>query len=141
MHIWHQTPNLESVNRSLLNTLGGHLDIKITDAGDDSLTGTMPVDSRTIQPHSILHGGASVALAETLGSIAGNLCLDNQKQYAVGLEINANHIRSIKGGIVTAVARPHHIGGMTQVWEIKISSPENKLICCSRITLAILDKR
>lgn len=101
----------------------------------------MPVDHRTLQPHGLLHGGASVALAETLGSVAANLCVDRKLQYCVGLEINANHIKSIRQGDVKGTARPIHIGKRTQVWDIKIINEQNELISISRITLAVMDKR
>ena len=116
----------------------GHLGIVITEAGDDWLRGTMPVDARTVQPYGILHGGASVALAETLGSVAGNLCVDTSKEMVVGLEINANHVRAMRGGRVTGTARALHVGRSTQLWEIRIENDEGKLVCVSRLTLAVV---
>jgi 1,4-dihydroxy-2-naphthoyl-CoA hydrolase len=101
----------------------------------------MPVDRRTHQPFGLLHGGASVALAETMGSVAATCCLDFTRQFAVGLEINANHIKGVKSGLVKGVTRPIHIGKKTQVWEIRITTEENELVCISRITMAILDKK
>lgn len=101
----------------------------------------MPVDNRTHQPLGLLHGGASVALAETMGSVAANLCIDQAKQFCVGLEINANHIRSVREGFVNGISRPIHIGKKTQVWEIRISTTEGELVCISRITMAVLDKK
>lgn len=118
-----------------------HIGITISELGDDFLSGTMPVDHRTVQPMSILHGGASVALAETLGSLAANLVVDPQKNYCVGLDINANHIRAAKGGFVKGVARPLHLGSSTQVWSIEITNEDGKLVCVSRLTMAVLDKR
>ncbi len=118
-----------------------YLGIEITETGDDFLRGTMPVDKRTIQPMGLLHGGASVALAETLGSIAGNLVLDPAKKYAVGLDINANHIRSAKTGIVTGTATPLHIGSTTQVWSIEIKDSQDRMICISRLTMAVLERK
>ena len=115
-----------------------HLGIVITEAGDDWLRGTMPVDARTVQPYGILHGGASVALAETLGSVAGNLCVDTTKEMVVGLEINANHVRAMRGGRVTGTARALHVGRSTQLWEIRIENDEGKLVCVSRLTLAVV---
>ena len=106
--------------------------------GDDWLRGTMPVDARTVQPYGILHGGASVALAETLGSVAGNLCVDTSKEMVVGLEINANHVRAMRGGRVTGTARALHVGRSTQLWEIRIENDEGKLVCVSRLTLAVV---
>ena len=119
-----------------------HIGIIITKVGNDFLKGTMPVDHRTIQPMGILHGGASVALAETLGSLAANLVVNKEKNYCVGLDINANHIRSAKtGSIVTGIAKPIHLGSSTQVWSIEIMNEEEKLICISRLTMAVLSKK
>jgi len=101
----------------------------------------MPVDHRTHQPLGLLHGGASVTLAETLGSMAATLCVDETKQFCVGLEINANHIRSLKEGFVKGIAKPIHIGKKTHVWEIRITTPNDDLVCVSRITMAVLDKK
>ena len=118
-----------------------HIGINITEVGDDFLAGTMPVDHRTVQPMGILHGGASVALAETLGSMAASLVIDPSRQYCVGLDINANHIRSARSGYVKGVARPLHLGGSTQVWSIEIKDEKEKLVCISRLTMAVLTKR
>lgn len=123
------------------NTLLEHLGIELTRIGDDFLEAKMPVDRRTHQPFGLLHGGASVALAESLGSFAAHLTLDDQNKYCVGLEINANHLRSVKSGFVTGTARPLHIGRSTQVWEIKITNEQQELVCVSRITMAVIDKR
>ena len=131
-------PRLEELNASGSNSLVSHLGIEIIELGDDYLRGTMPVDARTRQPFGLLHGGASVVLAETLGSLAGNLCLDSAQSIAVGLEISANHIRSVTGGVVTGTARPLHIGRNTQVWDIRIHDPAERLVCVSRLTLAVL---
>lgn len=122
------------------NTMMEHLGIEYTAVGPDSITARMPVDHRTHQPFGLLHGGASVVLAETLGSVAAYLCLDGTKQYAVGLDINANHIRAVKRGWVYGTTRPLHIGGKTQVWEIRITTEEGALVCISRITMAVLDR-
>lgn len=122
-------------------TLGEQLGIEFTEIGPDYLCGKMPVDHRTKQPIGMLHGGASVALAETLGSLAAYLFLDEQKQYCVGLDINANHVRSVKEGFVYGKAMPLHIGRQTQVWEIKITNGEGKLVCISRLTIAVLDRK
>ncbi len=132
---------LEKMNAIGQNTLVEHLGIKLTEVGEDFLKGTMPVDKRTHQPLGMLHGGASVALAETLGSVAATMTLDLSKQYAVGLEINANHVKSVRDGIVTGIARPVHIGKKTQVWEIKIYDKNEALACISRITMAVIDKK
>jgi len=115
-----------------------HIDIQFTELGDDYLKGTMPVDERTTQTMGILHGGASVVLAETLGSIGANLVVDPAQYACVGLDINANHIRSVKSGRVTGTAKPIHIGGSTQVWGIEIRDEANRLICTSRLTMAVL---
>lgn len=117
-----------------------HLGIELTAIDDDSLTGTMPVDHRTHQPMGLLHGGASMVLAETLGSIAGNLVVDSQRLYCVGLEINGNHIRSCTSGVVTGRATPIHLGSKTQVWEIRLHQDPH-LVCISRITLAVLERK
>lgn len=101
----------------------------------------MPVDHRTHQPMGLLHGGASVALAETMGSVAATLCVDDTKQFCVGLEVNANHIRSARDGYVKGITKPIHIGKKTQVWEIRIFTMEDDLVCISRITMAVLDKK
>ncbi len=113
------------------------LGIEITELGDDFVRGRMPVDQRTRQPFGLLHGGASVALAETLGSLGGNLCIDDQRQVAVGLEINANHLRAVTRGFVTGTARPLHLGRATQDWEIRIEDDSGRPSCISRLTMAI----
>ncbi len=132
---------VEQVNSMFKNTMLEHLGIELTRIGDDFLEAKMPVDRRTHQPFGLLHGGASVALAESLGSFAAHLTLDDQNKYCVGLEINANHLRSVKSGFVTGTARPLHIGRSTQVWEIKITNEQQELVCVSRITMAVIDKR
>jgi 1,4-dihydroxy-2-naphthoyl-CoA hydrolase len=132
---------IEILNKFSANTLAGHLGIEVTEIGEDSITAKMPVDHRTHQPLGLLHGGASVALAETLGSVGAMCCLDFDKQYCVGLEINANHIKSAKSGFVFGTAKPIHVGKRTQVWEIRIVNESRELVCVSRITLAVIDKR
>ena len=122
------------------NTLAEHLDMKFTELGDDYLKATMPVNTTTQQPYGLLHGGASVALAETVGSFGSALIIDREKFICVGLDINANHIRGVKTGLVTAVGTPIHIGNTTHVWEIKIFDEQEKLTCISRLTVAILSK-
>lgn len=139
--IWFRPFTLEEVQQRGKGTMVEHLGIVITELGDNSLKGTMPVDHRTVQPMGILHGGASVALAETLGSLAANLIVDKDKKYCVGLDINANHIRSAKQGFVTGTAKPLHLGSSTQVWSIEIVNEENKLVCISRLTMAVLDRK
>ena len=131
---------LDALHNMSTNTVANHLGIEFTEIGDDYIVARMPVDWRTHQPFGILHGGASVVLAETLGSIASFLCLkDPAKQHAVGLEINANHIRSVKTGFVYGKVTPIHVGRSTQVWDIRITNEENKLVCISRLTCAIVD--
>lgn len=137
--IFPRIPTPEILNSFNKNTLAEALGIEITEVGADFLRGRMPVDGRTHQPFGLLHGGASVALAETLGSCAGHLTLPNDKMV-VGLEINANHVRGARSGFVVGTARPLHIGGRTQVWEIKIEDESNALVCISRITLAVIAK-
>jgi len=142
MAIWKESINLESVNQRSIGTMAEYIGLKFTEIGDDFLAATLPVDQRTCQPLGILNGGASCALAETVASTAANYCVDQNKYYCVGLDINANHIRPGKtGGTVTGVARPIHLGRSTQVWEIKITSSENKLICISRLTVAVIARK
>ena len=137
--IWAVRPTLEQLNRTH-HTMVGHLGIEITEMGDDYLKARMPVDQRTHQPYGLLHGGASVTLAETLGSLGAAMCVDPQRYQVVGLEINANHERGVREGWVTGVARPLHRGRTTQLWEIKITDAADKLVCISRITIAVLEK-
>lgn len=137
MRIWKQRADLETMNAWSRRTLMHALDIRITELGDDYLRGTMPVEDRTRQPYGILHGGASVALAETLGSTAAMLCCEDGRA-AVGLEINANHLRAVREGTVTGTARPIHIGRSTQVWEIRIENDAGDLTCISRLTMAVV---
>jgi 1,4-dihydroxy-2-naphthoyl-CoA hydrolase len=139
MTIWKNGLDIADVNlRSKDTTIMGFLGIELTERGDDYLKGTMPVDHRTHQPMGILHGGASVVLAETLGSTATGMCLDLSKEYCVGLDINANHIRVVRSGVVTGVAKPIHRGRSTHVWEINIVDEQQRMVCVSRITMAIL---
>ncbi len=123
------------------DTMGTYLDMRWTALGNNFISMSMPVDERTRQPYGILHGGASCALAETIGSVASFLVLDTEKYICVGLEINANHIRRAKQGLVIATARPLHLGRSTHVWDIKIHDEADKLICVSRLTVAILEKK
>ena len=138
MAIWKQDTSLEHLNGWSRNTLMEALGIRLTAVGDDWLQGTLPVDHRTHQPYGLLHGGASVALAETLGSTAAMLTLDAEKERAVGLDINANHVRGVTSGSVTGTARPLHIGRSTQVWEIRIEDDAGRLVCISRLTMAVV---
>lgn len=140
MSIWHKPFTVDELNQYQQQTLVTHLGIRYTEVGEDYLMAVMPVDARTKQPAGILHGGASVALAETLGSTGANLVVDRKQKLCVGLDINANHIRAMRTGQVTGTARPLHIGGSTQVWEIRITNDEEKLVCIARITMAVLDR-
>ncbi|HRI80486.1 MAG TPA: hotdog fold thioesterase, partial [Cyclobacteriaceae bacterium] len=132
---------VDVLNGLAVNTMIEHLGIEVTALGDDYIQATMPVDHRTHQPYGLLHGGASVVLAETLGSLAAHCTVDDQTKYCVGLEINANHVKSVKSGIVTGITRPIHIGQRTHIWEIRITNEKNELVCVSRITMAVIDKR
>jgi 1,4-dihydroxy-2-naphthoyl-CoA hydrolase len=138
MAIWKHPLDLDRINGWSRNTMMETLDIRFTAFGDDWLRGTMPVDHRTQQPFGLLHGGASVVLAETLGSSAALLTLDVEKEIAVGLDINANHIRGVRDGIVTGTAKAVHLGRTTQVWEIRIEEDTGKLVCLSRLTMAVI---
>ncbi|MDQ0010965.1 1,4-dihydroxy-2-naphthoyl-CoA hydrolase [Luteibacter jiangsuensis] len=138
MAIWKQPIDLARINGWSRGTMMETLDIHFTAFGDDWLRGSMPVDHRTQQPFGLLHGGASVVLAETLGSSAALLTLDVEKELAVGLDINANHIRGVRGGIVTGTAKAVHLGRTTQVWEIRIEEESGKLVCLSRLTMAVI---
>ena len=135
--IWKKEFNLEELNLFSRECIVGHLDIEFIEKGNDFLSATMPVDQRTTQPLGILHGGASVVLAETLGSAASYMTLDENHQ-SVGLEIKANHLKSISKGSVTGIAKPIHIGKTTQVWDISIENEKKGLICVSRLTMAVL---
>ena len=141
MSLWKQDTDLDRLNAWSRNTLSDTLGMRITEIGDDYVRGTLPVDARTRQPFGLLHGGASAALAETLGSLAGNLCLDPHKELAVGLDINANHVRAATSGHVTGTARALHIGRSTQVWEIRIEDDAQRLVCISRLTLAVVPRQ
>lgn len=139
--IFRQPVSIDALNAMSRDTLIDHLGIVFTEAGDDWLRATMPVDPRTRQPYGLLHGGASVVLAETLGSSAGNLCVDPAQEMCVGLEINANHLRAQREGVVTGTTRALHVGRSTQVWEIRIEDARGKLCCVSRLTLAVVPAR
>jgi 1,4-dihydroxy-2-naphthoyl-CoA hydrolase len=134
----NQEVSLDILNESSKNTMVEHLGIIYTDLGNDFISARMPVDHRTHQPHGFLHGGASVALAETLGSVAANLSVDPKKYQCVGLEINSNHVRSMQNGWVYGTAKPIHIGKTTQIWEIRINNDQGLLVNISRLTMAVL---
>jgi 1,4-dihydroxy-2-naphthoyl-CoA hydrolase len=138
--IWHTTPDLDLANELGAGCTIGHLGIELTEAGADHLTARMPVDERTRQPFGILHGGASVLLAETLVSFAATLAVE-PGNACVGMEINANHLRPVSAGWVTGTARPISLGRRTQVWEVRIVDDNDKLVCISRCTMAVIDGR
>lgn len=141
-HIWFKKEfSLQKLQAMSAGTMGEHIGIVFTEIGDDYLKATMPVDERTRQPYGLLHGGASVALAETLGSVASSLVIDTGVFICVGIEINANHIRSARQGLVTGIATPIHLGSSTHVWDIKIHDERERLVCISRLTVAILKGR
>lgn len=138
--IFRKATTLDALNASCRNTAMDALGIVFTELGDDFIRATMPVDARTQQPYGLLHGGASVLLAETLGSSAGNLCTVDDAMV-VGIEINANHLVGVREGTVTGTARPVHVGRSTQVWDIRIEDAHGRLACVSRLTLAVVPRR
>jgi 1,4-dihydroxy-2-naphthoyl-CoA hydrolase len=135
---WRSLLSVQELNSGRGGTLIEHLGIEFIEIGDDFIRGTMPVDGRTRQPYGLLHGGASVALAETLGSTGAAMCVDSAEYQCVGQEINANHVRAARAGLVTGTARPVHLGGRTQVWTIDIVNEAGKLVCTSRLTMAVI---
>ena len=139
--IWKTKPTVKDLNELCRNTMVDYLAIEFTEVGDDYLTAEMPVDQRTKQPDGLLHGGASVALAETIGSVAANLVIDRKKKMCVGLEINANHTRAKREGFIIGTARPVQLGNTIQIWEIKMTDEKGRLVCISRLTMAVLDRR
>lgn len=138
--IWTILPEPAALNLRYKNSLSDHLGIEFVEVGSDFLTARMPVDQRTIQPAGIMHGGASAALAETVGSVAGNYCVDPSLHICVGIDLNINHLRPVSGGMVEAVAKPLHLGKKTQVWEIKIFDEKGKLTSAARLTLMAISK-
>ncbi|OCX52201.1 thioesterase [Mucilaginibacter sp. PPCGB 2223] len=138
--LWFGEPQLSDINDRHKDHIGALIGIEFTEIGDDFIKGRMPVDARTHQPYGILHGGASVVLAESLGSIASSLIIDPEKLMAVGLEVNANHLRPVKSGYVTGICTPIHIGGKTHVWDIKMYDDRGKMNCISRLTVAIISR-
>lgn len=139
--LFNKSITLDFLNALGRNTMVENLGIRFTAIGEDFLEAIMPVNEKTRQPQGLLHGGANVTLAETMGSVAAALLVDPEKQLCVGLEINANHLRPVTHGTVTGIAKPIHLGKKTQVWEIKIFTEQEDLSCISRITIAVLDKR
>ena len=138
MTIWRSLLSVEQLNAHRPGTLVEHLGIEFTEIGDDFIRGTMPVDARTLQPYGLLHGGASVALAETLGSTGATMCVDVKAFQCVGQEINANHVRAARSGVVTGTAHAKHIGGRSQVWTVDIVNDAGLLVCTSRLTMAVI---
>ena len=140
MSLWFEPITLEEINKRSENTLADYLGIKFTDISDDSITATMPTAQRIKQPLGIVHGGANVVLAETVASTAANYAVDLKTYYCVGLEINANHIRSVKEGLITAITTPIHIGRMTHIWSIELYNEDGKKTCISRMTACVLKR-
>jgi len=140
MSIWKMPISLESIKERSANTFSEHIGIEFTEIGDDYLVATLPVNETTKQPLGFLNGGVSCALAETVSSTAANYCVDQNIEYCVGLDINANHLRPSTHGKVKAIAKPIHLGNKTQVWEIKIYTQEEKLACISRMTMAVVKR-
>jgi 1,4-dihydroxy-2-naphthoyl-CoA hydrolase len=138
--IWAQEFSVEDLNGRPKGHIGEILEIEFTEILPDSISARMPVNEKTRQPYGILHGGASVVLAETLGSVASNLVINSDKYIGVGLEVNANHLRPVKSGFVTGICSPIHIGGKTHVWDIKLYDDRGKMTCISRLTVAIIPK-
>jgi uncharacterized domain 1 len=139
--IWKTPATLEELQSLRKGTLVEHLDIRFTEIGPDYLRASMPVDHRTHQTMGLLHGGASVALAETVGSIAANMCVDGEYYMCLGQEINANHLRPVRSGRVTATARPIHLGSRSHVWHIEIHDERERLVCISRLTMVVLERK
>jgi 1,4-dihydroxy-2-naphthoyl-CoA hydrolase len=140
MMIWRSPRTVEQLNARSGDTLVRHLGIVFTEVGDDFVRATMPVDERTRQPTGLLHGGASVALAETVGSTGANMCVEQPQFMCLGQEINANHVRGAKSGLVIGTARPLHLGGRSHVWSIEIHTEARELICISRLTMAVIKR-
>lgn len=141
MSIWHNQPSLSEINALNEGTMGEYLNITFTEIGEDYLKACMPVDNRTKQPFGLLHGGASVALAETIGSVASWCAVNREFFIGVGTEINANHVKAVKGGIVTGVARPIHVSGLNHVWDIRIFDDKGELCCVSRFSCTVTARK
>jgi 1,4-dihydroxy-2-naphthoyl-CoA hydrolase len=138
--IWSRDYTVEELNGRPKGHIGALIGIEFTEITDDSISARMPVNEKTHQPYGILHGGASVVLAESLGSVASNMIIDSNKYIGVGLEVNANHLRPVKSGFVTGICKPIHIGGKTHVWDIRLYDDRGKMNCVSRLTVAIIPK-
>lgn len=141
MNVWFRQVTPEEINRRGRDTMSDHMGVVFTEVGPDYLRATMPVDHRTIQYMGILHGGASAFLSENIASVGANLAVNPDKKFCVGLEINANHLRSVSDGVVTATARPLHRGKTTHVWDVRIEDQQKNLVCVSRMTLAVRERR
>ena len=141
MSIWFTSATISELDTLCRQSMVSHLDIEFTEIGDDFISARMPVDHRTHQPDGLLHGGASVALAETLGSVAANMCIDREKKICVGLSINASHIRAVRTGFVFGTTKPIHLGASTQIWEIRVLNEKKSLISIVRLTLAVLERK
>jgi 1,4-dihydroxy-2-naphthoyl-CoA hydrolase len=142
MSIWFKVPQLDEINQTLANgQINQSLGLKVTEIGDDFFRGTMPADERTFQPYGVVHGGANVVLAETLGSLAAAYCVDQSQFQVFGQEVNASHVRSVSTGLVTATARPVHLGSRSQVWDIRLENDQGKLSCLSKLTMAVVPIR
>jgi 1,4-dihydroxy-2-naphthoyl-CoA hydrolase len=141
MSIWKRAATPAELTAIGSKSMPGYLGIIITEVGEDFVRATMPVNAHTHQPFGLLHGGASVALAETLGSMGSVLCIDSERFMAVGQEINANHIRGVASGLVTATARPWHLGRTSHIWHIELRDADEKLVCVSRLTIAVVERR
>lgn len=138
--IWSRDYTVEELNGRPKGHIGELIGIEFTEITEDSISARMPVNEKTHQPYGILHGGASVVLAESLGSVASNMIIDSDKYIGVGLEVNANHLRPVKTGFVTGICKPIHIGGKTHVWDIRLYDDRGKMNCVSRLTVAIIPK-
>lgn len=141
MSIWKNKPTIEILQQMSKGNMLTHIGIEFIEVGDDFIKAKMPVDYRTHQPLGLLHGGASVVLAESLGSSAGSFCVNTPDEYVVGIEINANHIKSVRSGFVIGIAQPIHIGKHTHIWSVKIKNEQEQLVCISRITLQVLQSK
>jgi 1,4-dihydroxy-2-naphthoyl-CoA hydrolase len=141
MSIWRAEVTPEALERLSRGTFADRIGIRITEIGPDYLRATLQVTPAVHQPYGVLHGGASVALAETVGSVAANLCIDGERLQCFGQEINANHVRAVASGLITATARPYHIGSRSHVWSIEIRDQADRLVCISRLTMAIVPRR
>jgi 1,4-dihydroxy-2-naphthoyl-CoA hydrolase len=138
-NIWHQRPDIDVINNNInQGTICEQLGIRVTEVGDDFIKGTMPADARTFQPFGVVHGGANVVLAESLGSIGGAHVIDISQAVCLGQEVSATHLRPVSSGLVTGIAKPIHMGRRSQVWEIRLENDQGKLTCISKLTLAIV---